>query len=524
MRKEVGTLDATPSKRLFLSIIADYNLDLALCELVDNVLDLWTMAGKRHPVQVKIDIDTTQQSITVSDSAGGVSEGNLEQIIAPGQTRWAADDPTIGIFGVGSKRAVVHLAQEVRITTRRRGAPKTFEVEFDDKWLLDSDDWRLPYFEVGKIPSGTTVVSLSRLRNPVSPPDVDALKVHLASTYAEFLSSGLFTILVGDESIIPRVFANWAYPPGLEPKEYSGALTMPEGGVVRVKALIGLMRESSAVGDWGVYLYCNGRLIASALKDPAIGFETHLIGRPHPDISLLRAELHLEGPARAMPWNSQKSGISYDHRVFQSIRTWAIPVLREWASISRKLSGDWGSRVSAFSTGVPVATPVESFAVPGKSHLPEVESARPSPSQRLKQANQKVADKKPWSVGLYEGVAVVRSVLRLNLSHRNRLALILLDGTFEIAMKEYLVNESGHHYSDVELAKLFKHRSDVQTELQKYFHIDAATWRKFDYFYNLRCKLIHERATVEVSDDDIERFGRLVENTLRHMFGLRFKA
>ena len=38
MKKEVDTIDAVPSKRLFLSIIADYDLNRSICELIDNAL------------------------------------------------------------------------------------------------------------------------------------------------------------------------------------------------------------------------------------------------------------------------------------------------------------------------------------------------------------------------------------------------------------------------------------------------------------------------------------------------------
>jgi len=41
MKKQVGTIGATPSKRLFLSIIADYDLSRSICELVNNGLGVW---------------------------------------------------------------------------------------------------------------------------------------------------------------------------------------------------------------------------------------------------------------------------------------------------------------------------------------------------------------------------------------------------------------------------------------------------------------------------------------------------
>ena len=36
MKKQVGKLNAVPSKRLFLSIIADYDLNKSVCELIER--------------------------------------------------------------------------------------------------------------------------------------------------------------------------------------------------------------------------------------------------------------------------------------------------------------------------------------------------------------------------------------------------------------------------------------------------------------------------------------------------------
>src|SRR5882672_2081377 len=131
MKKEIDNLDATPSKRLFLSIIADYDLNRSICELVDNGLDVWVRGGKAKEIIVKITLDKGQQTITVEDNAGGLAKSDLRYIVGPGQTGTSPTDETIGIFGVGTKRAVVALAQDIRIRTRYK-KEKTHEVEFDD--------------------------------------------------------------------------------------------------------------------------------------------------------------------------------------------------------------------------------------------------------------------------------------------------------------------------------------------------------------------------------------------------------
>jgi len=86
MKNEVGRLDATPSKRLYLSIIADYDLNRSICELVDNGLDVWVRNKKSRDITIKITLDTSQQTIIVEDDAGGLPKAELSYIVGPGQT------------------------------------------------------------------------------------------------------------------------------------------------------------------------------------------------------------------------------------------------------------------------------------------------------------------------------------------------------------------------------------------------------------------------------------------------------
>jgi DNA gyrase/topoisomerase IV subunit B len=211
MKNEIAILDATPSKRLFLSIIADYDLNKSMCELVDNALDVWVKGKRASHITVAIVLDVRQQTITVKDDAGGLDESELRYIVGPGQTGTNPTDETIGIFGVGTKRAVVALAQDIRIKTRR-GKLATYQVEFDDSWLVEDDNWKLPVYRVDEITAGTTIVELQKLRFQVTEDTVSHLKSHLSAAYAYFLKSGGVTINVNSKPLGPLFFENWAYP------------------------------------------------------------------------------------------------------------------------------------------------------------------------------------------------------------------------------------------------------------------------------------------------------------------------
>lgn len=119
MKTQVDIVDATPAKRLYLSIIADYDLNKGICELIDNALDIWIKSEKSNNLRIEITLDDTQQTIYVKDNAGGISKEELAGVVGPGHTSNVEKDETIGIFGVGTKRAVVALAQDIKIKTRK---------------------------------------------------------------------------------------------------------------------------------------------------------------------------------------------------------------------------------------------------------------------------------------------------------------------------------------------------------------------------------------------------------------------
>ena len=134
----------------------------------------------------------------------------------------------------------------------------------------------------------------------------------------------------------------------------------------------------------------------------------------------------------------------------------------------------------------------------------------------------KIAKTKPWAVGLYEGIIAVDTVFKQKLEQKNRVCLIILDSTLEIAFKEYLVNESGQFYNDKKLIELFKNRNDVQNEIKKFVVFGNDFWKKINYYYILRNKLVHERATIGITDSQIEDYREVVQKVLKQLYKITF--
>jgi len=431
------------------------------------------------------------------------------------------------IFGVGTKRAVVALAQNVKIKTCYK-QEKSHQIEFDDDWIKDDGTWDLPVYEIDPIPSGTTVVELQKLRIHLTKEIVDQLKLHLQATYARFIENKSVSIEVNRDLIKPVFFDNWAYPPDFSPRKYVGVLNTENGREIQVEAYAGLSVESSpATGEYGVYFYCNDRLVARALKTFEVGFIKGFAGVAHPKVSLTRVIIFLSGDAQSMPWNSSKSDINTRHEVFIAMHKWLLEVVKDYAQVSRIWMGDWPDKVFKYKTGTIDEIKIDNFPEVKTSYLPGLPKIRLRFGEKVSQRNKSIAAKKPWTKGLYEGVIAVDVVSKQHLAQKNRIALILLDSTIEIAFKEYLVNEVKTYYSDAQLAVIFSKRHLVHDEIKKHkkqVSIADGDWKKLSYYNGLRNKLVHERASAGISNADIEEFRSLVEKILAKLYKLNFSA
>lgn len=521
MKNKVDTVEATPSKRLFLSIIADYDLDRAICELIDNAIDVWIRSVKKKRVNIHIDLDFDQQTIKITDDAGGLHKSELSFIIGPGQSGSNEIDHTIGIFGVGTKRAIVALSQDIVIKTRFAN-DKTYQIEFDDDWLSRQDEWILPVYHIDDIEEGSTIVELKKLRKKLDEEAKSRLKDHLSAVYAKFIRQDDVVLFLNRQKIAPKFFDTWSYPPKYQPRNYTGSIALTAGDKVDVDVTAGLGSESSpATGEYGVYFYCNDRLIARALKNPDVGFLKGYAGLPHPKVSLTKVIVNLSGHPRYMPWNSSKSDIDTKHEVFVAIREWLMLTVKDYAAISRIWMGDWPDKVFKYSTGKIQSVKIKAFPEAKTSYLPPLPRARFTKEERAEKLNSKIAKEKPWTKGLYEGV-VASDILsaKYSLTHRDRMSLILLDSTLEIGFKEYLVNDSGVYYDDKKLSTIFNSKHLLYSEMKNYISLTTAEWKRLKYYADLRNKLIHQRATVMIDPDDVVEFRSLLAKILATLFGL----
>ena len=103
---------------------------------------------------------------------------------------------------------------------------------------------------------------------------------------------------------------------------------------------------------------------------------------------------------------------------------------------------------------------------------------------------------------------------------------MLLDSNFEIALKEFIVHREDlfppSQFGKAAISKLFEKRADVIVAVTNKVPLPTVVLAAAQHFYNIRNKLVHERATAEPTDSDIESYRLVIEAVLSALFGLRF--
>lgn len=382
-------------------------------------------------------------------------------------------------------------------------------------------------YQIPNIEPGTTSVEITKVRQSFEAGDIDDIRQHLAATYSQFIKQGC-VIEVNSKPIAPITFDRWAYPKDFGPRRAKFKIEPARDQFLDVTITGGLIRDRNPeTENYGAYFYCNDRLILKDFKARDVGYVSGEAGVPHPDASLSRVLVEYHGAAELMPWTSSKSGINFSDPAFTAIRQRIIDFSSYYSTVSRRLKGHWDSAVFKHTSGSIEEVPVTDATSGKKKVLPKPPKARsPSRFEILKTRNKKILSDQPWTLGLIEAMGVVDLIEKQKYETRNRVALMLLDSNFEIALKEFIVHRKdlfpAHTYTDVKLATLFQRRSEVVKEVTKHVTLSTTLLGKVSHYYGLRNNLTHQRATALITDHEVEDYRKTIEEVLKKLFGIRF--
>ena len=208
------TAAAIPTKQFFVSMLTrDISLADAILDLVDNCLDgalRIANGGEVDYSQHYVEIKLTDEFFSIADNCGGiprdVAKYNAFKMGREPDDDRDSENETIGMYGVGMKRAIFKMGREAKVQTRY--LDDAFEVPITSDWL-DNKDWDpLPIVNMDSAAQlsepGTQIWVGSLYQGVAKHFTNDAFRNELRTSISEhftmFLQRGL-KILVNDELV-----------------------------------------------------------------------------------------------------------------------------------------------------------------------------------------------------------------------------------------------------------------------------------------------------------------------------------
>ncbi|HYI49629.1 MAG TPA: ATP-binding protein [Allosphingosinicella sp.] len=380
---------ANPTKAFFVTMITrDITLEDCILDLIDNSVDgAWRSEGSR-PVGLaegvdlsaySIDINATPDSFCIKDNCGGMTlDDAIDHAFSFGRPAMAEhDDYSIGVYGIGMKRAVFKLGTEIRIRStylREDGVRESFAVPINvTDWLGDDQPpWDFDIVEDESLAEDGVNIQVTELTPGAkgafdSPAFIQNLRRTIARDYSLHLNRGLVISLNG--TAIPGWQIELLQGTDFAPMrvEYPDEVNGDEVSVEIIGGMAAPPPESadpdiSDEGEkrFGWYVICNGRIVLAADKTAVSGWGSDEWPQWHRQYSgFVGIILFTAANAAALPMTTTKRSVDTSSEVYRRARPQMREVTRKWIDYTnmRKQALEEARRVEA------TAGPVSLYAV-----------------------------------------------------------------------------------------------------------------------------------------------------------------
>ena len=215
--RKYDPVDAAPVKSFFVDMLTrDIELVDAILDLLDNCVDGILREKKNssgatpyegYEAEIKFD----ENSFSISDNCGGIPWSLHDYAFRMGKENQNIDRnlPTVGVYGIGMKRAIFKIGKQCLISTQNKG--DCYEVEITPEWIENPNDWYLPVSESSQREKedGTTIVigelneNIEILFGENKENFGQELEQKVQTHYAFIINKG-FEIKINEKRVVPK--------------------------------------------------------------------------------------------------------------------------------------------------------------------------------------------------------------------------------------------------------------------------------------------------------------------------------
>ncbi|HDL7342917.1 TPA: ATP-binding protein [Yersinia enterocolitica] len=389
METTSNQITAFPAKRFFVEMLTrDIELSDSILDLLDNCLDGILRENNFTPEQTfdkpKIyegyyaHIEFDEKGFKITDNCGGIP-GKLAETYAFRLGRPAEREaeylPTIGVYGIGMKRAIFKMGVSAEILSKT--ANEQFSVTISPEWMTDDNNWFLDLERKENDLTETGVkISINELRKDVKAlfskdrGFQDTLIGIIANHYSLILNKG-FEVKINGVSVSPNsttlIFDENSINggrDGIAPYVYQN-----ESDGVSIKIAVGFYRnlpsddeEDSLLSGKttteraGWTIICNDRVVLHADKTKLTGWGEAGVPQYHTQfIGIAGVVIFTSSKAENLPITTTKRGVDGNSELYLSTKDFMREGLKFFTDFTNKWKNNADERkeiVSASSKSV----------------------------------------------------------------------------------------------------------------------------------------------------------------------------
>lgn len=362
---KIKEVSAQPVKSFFVHMLTrDIELTDAILDLLDNCVDGAIRSSKSKSKDApykgrKAEIVFDKDTFEISDNCGGIPTSLLRYALRMGRPADKRADKgklTVGVYGIGMKRAMFKLGSNIILSTQNNN--DQHELEIDAEWLKNEDSWQLPVKLAQKDmkEDGTTIV-VSDLHGQIrSKFGADLLSFQkeltdkISSHYAFIIEKG-FEIYINKEKVKSRpiklVFDD-SKNTGIKPFVFKASIDE-----VKVFLSIGLtkpppsddeLQEEQKSGNRysaessGWTIICNDRVVLYADKTILSGWGEAGVPRFHNQYNAISGVVEFTSTRpESLPMTTTKRGIDAGSQTYLGVKN----KMREGAKLFTYYTHKW---------------------------------------------------------------------------------------------------------------------------------------------------------------------------------------
>lgn len=333
---------AYPAKVFFVNMLTrDIDLSDAILDLLDNCVDGiirstndlndGEMPYKGYFARITIN----NNMFSIEDNCGGIPlEIAKEYAFRMGRPEGHTHDlPTVGLYGIGMKRAIFKMGQDSSIYSYN--ATDKFKVHIDKEWLQNDNQWELPIETNGDVLLNNhgTLITVTDLYEGIAEEFSDNTYVNnlkkLISNHYSFIINKGFKVYINDYEIsshnILFIYSNEHGEKSISPYIYQGEI---DG--VKIDLKVGIYRETPTDDDLddeqkikrtsedsGWTIICNDRVVLYNDKTILTGWGEATVPNFHNQFIGITGVVHFKSiDVSKLPLTTTKRGIDGSSKLY----------------------------------------------------------------------------------------------------------------------------------------------------------------------------------------------------------------